>query len=60
MRNANKYGLLQNIMQNKVDGTRVPSRRGISWLANRRKWCDIITSTELFGGAVNKVQSDDR
>jgi len=54
MRN-NKYRILQNIIQGKVDGRRGPGRRSISWLAHLRKWFGA-TSTELFRCAANKIR----
>lgn len=55
MRNEQKYGLLQVILQGKIEGKRGPGRRRISWLANLRKWFGA-TSTELFRSAINKVR----
>jgi len=54
MRN-NKFRILQNIIQGKVDGLRGPGRRRISWLANLRKWFGV-TSTDLFRCAANKIR----
>lgn len=55
MRNDNKYRLLQNIIQEKVEGKRGPGRRRISWLANLRRWYGV-TSTELFRCAANRIR----
>lgn len=55
MRNENRYGLLQLILQGKVYGRRGPGRRRISWLQNLRTWFNM-TTTELFRSAVNKVR----
>jgi len=54
MRN-NKYRILQNIIQGKVDGRRGSGRRRTSWLDNLRKWFGA-TSTELFRCAANKIR----
>lgn len=55
MRNQERYGLLQLILQGKVNGKRGPGRRRISWLQNLRKWYNT-TTTELFRAAINKVK----
>lgn len=54
MRNPDRYGLLQRILQGKVVGRRSPGRRRISWLKNLRTWF-ASTTTGLFRAAVNKV-----
>lgn len=55
MRNENRYGLLQQILQGKVNGRRGPGRRRISWLKNLRTWFSM-TTTDLFRTAINKVR----
>jgi len=54
MRNEQRYGLLQRILQGKIPGRRGPGRRRISWLKNLRAWFSM-TTTGLFRAAVNKV-----
>lgn len=55
MRNEQRYGVLQRILQGKVLGKRGPGRRRISWLKNLRSWFSM-TTTDLFRTAVNKVR----
>lgn len=55
IRNEQRYGLLQLILQGKVYGKRGPGRRRISWLQNLRKWFNM-TTTGLFRIAANKVK----
>lgn len=55
MRNEQRYGILQRILQGKVLGKRGPGRRRISWLKNLRSWFSM-TTTDLFRTAVNKVR----
>lgn len=54
MRN-DKYGLLHNIIQRKVEGRRGPDHRRTSWLKNWRQWQGEST-TSLFRKVVDKVQ----
>jgi len=39
MKNNNRYGLLQLIIQGKIEGNRSPGRRRVSRLKNHRDWC---------------------
>lgn len=55
MRNPDRYGLLQQILQGKINSKRAPGRRRISWLANLRTWFNK-SSAELFRIAINKVK----
>lgn len=55
MRNEERYGILQTILQGKILGRRGPGRRRISWLKNLRTWFNI-TSTQLFRIAADKVR----
>lgn len=55
MRNEERYGFLQLVLQGKVYGRRGPGRRRISWLQNLRKWFNM-TTTGLFRAAANKVR----
>lgn len=50
-----RYRLLQEIMQGKIQGRRSQGRRRISWLNNLRQWFNC-SSTELFRSAVSKVR----
>lgn len=54
MRNKERYGLLQLVLQGKVMGRRGPGRRRISWLKNLRTWFATST-TGLFRASVNKI-----
>lgn len=54
MRNRDRYNLLQEILQGKINSKRGPGRRRISWLANLREWFGK-TSAELFRLATNKI-----
>lgn len=55
MRNPDRYGLLQQTLQGKINSRRAPGRRRISWLANLRTWFDK-SSAELFRIAISKVK----
>lgn len=55
MRNDQRYGLLQLILQGRVKGKRGPGRRRISWLKNLRTWFNT-TTIGLFRAATNKVK----
>jgi hypothetical protein len=55
MRNEQRYGLLQLILQGKICGSRGPGRRRISWLKNLRTWFNGTTG-ELFRAAASKVK----
>lgn len=50
-----KYRILQNIMQGKIQGRRCPGRRRTSWLKNLREWYGV-NSTSLFRAAANKIK----
>lgn len=50
-----KYGLLQLIIQGKIQGKRNVGRRRISWLRNLREWFGV-SSTDLFRSAISKVR----
>uniref|UniRef100_A0A8D8UV31 Uncharacterized protein n=1 Tax=Cacopsylla melanoneura TaxID=428564 RepID=A0A8D8UV31_9HEMI len=54
MRNSDRYYLLQQILQGKINSKRGPGRRRISWLANLRNWFNM-SSAGLFRAATNKV-----
>lgn len=54
MRNE-KYGLLQLIIQGKIDSKRGPGRRRTSWLKNLRQWFGRST-TSLFRAAASKIK----
>uniref|UniRef100_A0A8D8PNW6 Uncharacterized protein n=1 Tax=Cacopsylla melanoneura TaxID=428564 RepID=A0A8D8PNW6_9HEMI len=55
MRNKERYNLLQQILQGKINSARGPGRRRISWLSNLRRWLGM-SSAGLFRDAVNKVR----
>jgi len=46
MRNNHRQGLLQLILQGKIEGKRSAGRRRISWLKNLRDW--FSTLIEIF------------
>ncbi|KAI5718027.1 hypothetical protein M8J77_015079 [Diaphorina citri] len=50
MRNSEKYGLLQVILQGRIVGRRSRGRRRTSWLGNLREWYEC-SSVELFRAA---------
>ncbi|KAL1460688.1 hypothetical protein WDU94_012646 [Cyamophila willieti] len=54
MRNTERYNL-QQILPGKINSSRGPGRRRISWLANLRRWLGM-SSAGLFRDAVNKVR----
>uniref|UniRef100_A0A8D8VXF9 Uncharacterized protein n=1 Tax=Cacopsylla melanoneura TaxID=428564 RepID=A0A8D8VXF9_9HEMI len=54
MSNLDRYNLLQQIIQGKINSKRGPGRRRISWLANLRNWFNM-SSAGLFRAATNKV-----
>lgn len=54
MRNTNiLYHMLQDIIQENVEGQRGPGRSITYWLANLRKWFRIL-SIELFRAATDR------
>ncbi|KAI5708614.1 hypothetical protein M8J77_026131 [Diaphorina citri] len=55
MRKTETYGLLQQMLQGKIDNKRGPGRRRISWLANLRIWFDK-SSVELCWIATNMIR----
>lgn len=57
MRNNERYNLLQQILQGKINSKRGPGRRRISWLANLRSWFNM-SSAGLFRAATNKIRID--
>ena len=52
----NKYKLLHNIIQDKIEGKRGQGRRKMSWLRNLHEWFGQST-TSLFRTAVNKART---
>lgn len=50
-----RYKILQEIMQGKIEGKRSVGRRRTSWMKNLRDWSGK-SSVSLFRAAVNKVQ----
>lgn len=52
MRNS-KYGLLQLLLQGKIQGRRRPGRKRTSWVQNLKDWYNTDT-TSLFRAAVSK------
>lgn len=55
MRNELRYGLLQLILQAKIDSRKGLERRRISWLVDIRAWFNI-NSEKLFRMATNKLR----
>ncbi|KAI5707683.1 hypothetical protein M8J77_007509 [Diaphorina citri] len=55
MRNEQKYGLLQIILQGKITGRRTRGRRRTSWLGNLREWYEC-SSVALFRAAGDRSE----
>ncbi|GJQ78502.1 hypothetical protein Trydic_g11617 [Trypoxylus dichotomus] len=55
MRNEERYGLLQTVLQGKIYARRRPRRHRISWLKNFRTWFNEISS-QLFRIAADHVR----
>lgn len=50
-----RYGLLNQLLQGKIEGKRITGRRKISWMKSLREWTDLSSVEKQICATENQV-----